>query len=274
MGKVMVININECTGCYNCVIACKDEHVDNDWLPWTKAQPPMGHFWIKVLSIERGSQPFVKVTYIPIMCQHCDNAPCIKVCPVNAIKRREDGLVWIDQNTCTGCGLCINACPYGAIYINDKLKVAQKCTWCAHLIDRGQNPRCVDACPHDAIIFGDENDPRIKELLTKAEVYHPEYQTRPRVYYIGLPKPFIAGTTIDPDSNEVVIGARVLIKDLYTDEEYETFTDEFGNFMIKDLKWDHKYEVIISKDGFEKRVLIVTTVSDVVLKEVRIKRVK
>ena len=161
MGKVLVINYDICNGCYNCQVACKDEHVANDWSPIAKPQPDTGQFWNKVHDNVRGQVPKVKVTYVHSICQHCDDAPCIAACNVDAIYKRDDGAVIIDPDKCRGNQMCLAACPYeNVIYFNDALNIAQKCTFCAHLLDDGwTEPRCVDACPTGAFTFGDEEDP-------------------------------------------------------------------------------------------------------------------
>ncbi|MDI9619612.1 MAG: carboxypeptidase regulatory-like domain-containing protein [Candidatus Nezhaarchaeota archaeon] len=252
MGKVMVIDIAKCHGCYDCQIACKDEHVDNDWSPYAKPQPDTGHFWLKLEEMERGTTPKVKVTYIPVLCMHCDNASCMSACKVKAIYKRPDGLVIIDPEKCNGCRECVAACPYHAIYFNDKLNIAQKCTGCAHLLDGKDplisTPRCVDVCPFDAIIFGDEKD--LKSMIEKAEVLKPECGAKPRVYYLNLPKPFIAGAVYDPDVDECVEGAKVTVTDPETGETYETVTDEFGDFWLNNLRWNRKYTVKVEKEGY------------------------
>ncbi len=94
--KSFLIDVDKCSGCSLCIIACKDEHVGNSYAPWTATQPDTGHFWIDVIPVERGKTPRVRMSYLPMLCQHCENAPCIKACPEGAIKRRDDGLVWID----------------------------------------------------------------------------------------------------------------------------------------------------------------------------------
>jgi Fe-S-cluster-containing dehydrogenase component len=114
--KAFVIDVEKCSGCYCCQIACKDENCGNDWTPYSKPQPDVGQFWGKLNEYERGQTPQVKVSYIFIPCQHCVNAPCIDACSIGAIYTRDDGLVIINPTECTGCQNCMAACPYGAIY--------------------------------------------------------------------------------------------------------------------------------------------------------------
>jgi len=282
--KVMIIDVAKCVGCYACQIACKDEHVDNDWSPYTKPQPDTGSFWRRVEEIERGTFPKVKLTYIPINCMHCDSPPCIRACRIGAIIKRADGIVLINPEKCNGCvdiakPLCLDACPYNTIYFNEKLRIAQKCTFCVHLID-GKDPlykfgipRCVDVCQKEAMIFGDEET--LKDIIQKAEILHPEYGVKPRVYYLNLPKPFIAGAVVDPSEDEVIEGAKVTAIDLFTGEKHETLTDEFGDFWLRDLKWNHKYMIYIEKDGYLKKIVgIITTEKDVNLGDIEIYKYK
>jgi tetrathionate reductase subunit B len=230
--KALVIDVSRCNGCYNCQLVCKDEHVGNDWTPYAKPQPDTGQFWGKMNEIVRGQVPQVAMSYTFVPCQHCADAPCVKACTAKAIYTRSDGLVIIDPKKCTGCMNCLGACKYGAIYYNESLNLAQKCTGCAHLLDKGwKEPRCVDACP-SAMKFGEEAD--LKDLIAKAEVLHPEYGSKTRVYYIGLPKKFIAGTVYDPSTKEVVIGATCTL----TGEgvNLTATTDDWGDFKFDGLK--------------------------------------
>lgn len=254
--KNMFIDVDECTGCNLCIIACKDEHVGNRHEPWTGPQPDSGHFWMDVKAIERGSVPKVKVTYLPVLCQHCENAPCMKVCPEDAIARRDDGLIWINEERCTGCGLCQEACPYDVIYMNEESNVAQKCTGCAHLVDRGETPRCAEVCPRDAIYFADEDDPLMKDLKEKSEPLHPEFETKPLVFYKGLPKPFFAGTVVDYQSGEVVRGVSVTAVDLFNDKVTGCTTDEFGDYWLRGLEQGHRYSITMERAGYAKETMV------------------
>jgi len=247
MAKVFVFDSAICSGCYCCQIACKDEHCGNDWMPYAKPQPESGQFWYKLNEVERGTVPKVKIAYFPTMCMHCDDAPCIPACPNGAIVKRDDGIVWIDPAKCTGSQLCIDACPYGVIYFNQGLKIAQKCTGCAHLLDRGwpiKEPRCSDACVWGALRFGEEAD--FSDFIANAEVMKPEEGTKPRVYYKNLPKRFIAGTVFDPTTEEVVIGATCTLSG---NDSGTATTDSFGDFWFEDLEVG-TYSLKIEAAGF------------------------
>lgn len=254
MGKVLVIDITKCNGCHNCQIACKDEHCGNDWSPIAKPQPPTGQFWQKIIDVVRGTVPKVKVAYNHTICLHCDDAPCIKACPNQAIYKRPDGIVIIDPLKCKGTGNCIKECPYeGVIFFNDELKIAQKCTFCAHLIDKGwQETRCSDACPTGALTFGEEEE--LKDLIGRAEVLKPELGTKPRVYYIGIPRRFIGGTVYDPELDEVVIGANISLEKEFDGKIVSCNTDDFGDFWADNLL-PGKYRVIIEGNGYIKKEL-------------------
>ena len=274
--KTFLIDVDRCSGCNLCIIACKDEHVASSYSPWTRPQPDTGHFWINVQPMERGRIPRVRMTYLPLLCQHCANAACIKACPEDAIKRRDDGLVWIDPETCTGCGLCVEACPYDVVYMNDELGIAQKCTGCAHRVDEGSLPRCVEICPHDAIVFGDETDGVLGEAGRgeAPEIYHPEYQAQPRIYWKGLPKPWITGAVIDAAGDEVITGAAITSVDLFEDGSVTVRSDEFGDFWIRGADKDRKYRVEIRKEGYEDFLAVVTTDGDQDMGTVRLNKTR
>jgi Fe-S-cluster-containing dehydrogenase component len=264
--KAFVIDVTRCNGCYCCQLACKDEHCENDWMPYAKPQPDTGHFWGRLDEHVRGTIPKVKIAYVFVPCQHCQDAPCITACTAGAIFRRDDGLVVIDPKRCTGCRDCLNAnaCPYGVIYFNEELNIAQKCTGCAHLLDRGwKQPRCVDNCPHDAIKFGEESE--LSNLIEGAEILHPEYGLKPRVYYIGLPKRFVAGTLYDPVQKEIIGGATCTL----TGEggTFSTTTDGFGDFWFEGLAVG-TFSLKIESDGRSKTIDSISTVKDVNLGDI------
>ncbi len=251
MGKVLIIDLAICNGCHNCQIACKDEHCANDWSPIAKPQPDTGQFWNKVVEMERGSVPKVQVTYHHSICQHCEDAPCMKACNAGAIYRRADGIVIIDPNKCKGNQLCLEACPYeNVIYFNDDLNIAQKCTFCAHLIDRGwTETRCSDACPTGAFTFGDDTDPAIKAKVAAASLLKPGLATRPRVYYMNLPKKWVAGAVYDPQADECLEGATVTATNTATGAKVTVSTDNYGDFWLKGLE-DGSYTLLIEKAGY------------------------
>jgi tetrathionate reductase subunit B len=246
--KVFVIDVAKCNGCHACQIVCKDEHVANDWTPIAKPQPDTGQFWLKLTEKVRGTVPKVKVAYRPHLCMHCDQAPCMDSCPIEgAIYKRDDGLVIIDPVKCTGCKNCVDACPYSVIFFNEDLNIAQKCTGCAHLLDSGwKEPRCADACPTLAIRFMDERE--AKEFISRSEAWKTEMKNKvkPRVYYMNLPRKFIAGTVYDPVEKEVIIGAACTLKETPGGKEYTVETDSYGDFWFEGLK-EGKFNLEIKK---------------------------
>lgn len=251
MGRtVFLVDINRCSGCYNCQLACKDEHCGQDWMPIAEAQPLTGQFWIKVDSKVRGTVPKVKLSYLPHLCNHCENATCIEA-GAGAVYRREDGLVIIDPEKARGNRALVDSCPYGAIYWNEDADLAQKCTGCAHLLDDGWTvPRCVDACASKALRFGDEA--QFTEEISGATTLLPELDLKPRVYYLNLPKRFVAGEVFDPETDEVLIGAKVT---LAKDDEVvaTTLTDDFGDFWFHQVE-PADYRVFIEQDGYLTRM--------------------
>jgi len=264
--KAFVIDVSICNGCYCCQIACKDEHVANDWTPYAKPQPDTGQFWLKLNEYVRGTVPKVKMHYLPVLCMHCNDAPCLATCPVDGvIYRRKDGLVIIDPEKCTGCQACVDACPYGVIYFNEGLNIAQKCTGCAHLLDNGwKEPRCVDACPTQALKFGEKSE--LKDLIAKAESMKPELGAKPRVYYLNIPKKFVAGAIYDPVEKEAIIGATCTLSS--NGKKITTTTDGFGDFWFKDIEVG-TYSLKIEAKGFaSKTIQKINTEKDVNLGDI------
>ena len=217
----------------------------NSFPGYAAEMPKHGHRWIDIKRRERGQGTITDVAYLPTMCQHCEEAPCVTACLEGAIKTRDDGLIWIDGEKCTGCGDCQPACPYDVIYKNDDLNIAQKCTGCAHRVDEGELPRCVDVCPHEAILF-DQADAKDSSL----EFLHPEHEAKPRIFWRGLPKPWITGAIINANADEVVIGACVKATNLTDGTNLKTSSNEFGEFWLTGLLLNNDYRVDILAEGY------------------------
>jgi Fe-S-cluster-containing dehydrogenase component/formate-dependent nitrite reductase membrane component NrfD len=139
--------------------------------------------------IEKGTFPDTRRSFSVMRCNHCENAPCVAICPTNALFTRNDGIVDFDDANCIGCKSCMNACPYDAIFLNPETDTAHKCNYCAHRVDQGLEPSCVIVCPTQSIVTGDLDDPssNIAQLLARnnVSVRTPEQQTRPKVFYKG-----------------------------------------------------------------------------------------
>ena len=166
-----VINTGRCIGCHTCANACKMQN-----------NVPMGMLWNRVLTEGSdiidgaiGQYPNVSRAYLPVACQHCDDPQCVSVCPTGASYQRDDGVVLVDHSKCIGCQYCVMACPYGVrTYDESKDKgVIEKCTMCAHLIDKGEKPACVRHCPGQARKFGDLDDPEsdVSKLRAAKKTY-------------------------------------------------------------------------------------------------------
>jgi Fe-S-cluster-containing dehydrogenase component len=195
----MVIDLKRCIGCYACQIACKAEH----------ATPP-GVLYARVVKQEVGIYPNARKTTLPLLCMHCADPPCVKVCPTGATTKRADGIVDVDANKCVGCRYCMMACPYGARFFNDEVRayfpgngltpyeeqgyknhptgVVEKCNFCSERLERHEEPACVANCPAKARIFGDLDDPSTEvSMLIRSRPalqLHPELGTDPSVYYL------------------------------------------------------------------------------------------
>jgi Fe-S-cluster-containing dehydrogenase component/formate-dependent nitrite reductase membrane component NrfD len=173
-----VIDQTRCIGCHACTVACKVEH-----------GVELGVFRTWVKYIERGEFPDTRRHFAVLRCNHCDDAPCVAVCPTGALFKREDGIVDFDPQRCIGCKACMNACPYDALYIDPRSQAAAKCNFCAHRVDVGLKPSCEVVCPVEAIVSGDldDADSEVSRLLgtMPSAVRAPEQGTGPNVYYVG-----------------------------------------------------------------------------------------
>jgi Fe-S-cluster-containing dehydrogenase component len=271
----MLVDVAKCIGCYNCWLACKDEHCGNENQGYFVAQPETGHFWIKIIERERGKFPKVKMAFIPMLCMHCESAPCVKTAKDGAVYQRPDGIVIIDPKRAAGQREILTSCPYRVIYWNKEKNLPQKCTFCAHLLDQGfKEPRCVEVCPTDAIIFGDLDDPnsRLSQIVasTTSEVLHPEFGLKGGVFYINLPKRFIAGTVVYADVGECAEGALVTLNDC--DQKRTTKTDAFGDFEFENLTENTYYTVVIKAQGYKPYIFKVKTIADIYLGRIALER--
>ncbi len=198
----MVIDLGRCIGCNACSIACKQQY----------GTPP-GVFYSHVSITEVGKYPDARQTPLPVLCNHCENAPCVDVCPTGASVKQDNGIVTIDANTCIGCRYCMVACPYNVrqfigsepqgyfpdkggfnvyekvMYANHEVGTVEKCSFCATRVAAGELPACVLTCPGQARFFGDLDDPasEVSKLIIKhnAKPLNEEAGTKPNVYYIG-----------------------------------------------------------------------------------------
>lgn len=248
--KYLIIDVALCHDCNNCFIGCKDEHVDNDWAPYTAAQPRHGHRWMNIMRRERGRYARNDVAYLPMPCQHCENAPCIAA-GNGAVTRREDGIVMIDMEKAKGNTELAASCPYGAIYYNEEAAMPQKCTMCAHLLDNHFEvwapgmPRCAHQCPTGALQYVEAEPAEIEAQIASGELaaYKAELGTKPHVLYKHLykyTKNFVsAGVLVNGDCFE---GATVTLGD-----EVQT-TNFFGEFKFDNLD-DGKYTFTIEGAG-------------------------
>ncbi|RMG66122.1 MAG: 4Fe-4S ferredoxin [Calditrichaeota bacterium] len=172
-----IIDNRKCIGCHACTVACKAEH-----------NVPVGvnRTWVKY--VEKGQYPHTRRLFSVMRCNHCEDAPCVEICPVQALFIREDGIVDFDKRRCIGCKACTQACPYDALYIDPETHTAAKCNYCAHRIDIGLEPACVNVCPEHAIISGDLDDPNseISRLMAREQVSARKVEkgTRPKLFYI------------------------------------------------------------------------------------------
>ncbi len=207
---VMVADLRRCVGCQTCTAACR-----------TANGTPPGVQWRRVLDMEIGTYPDVRRTFVPVGCMHCEDPPCMQVCPSTATRKRDDGIVTIDYDLCIGCAYCAVACPYQARYKverenyaydgepmasevakrdPDRIGVSTKCTFCVDRIDAGidngltpgedpeATPVCVNSCIAGALHFGDVEDPgsNVSRLLAENHFFrmHEELGTGPSIYYL------------------------------------------------------------------------------------------
>jgi Fe-S-cluster-containing dehydrogenase component len=200
---IFLVDVNKCIGCGECVRACE---VEND------VPPHFFRTWIERYQVTRTGEETIdspnggrdgftemvtggdvtKAFFVPKLCNHCTNTPCVQLCPVGASLRSPDGVILVDEERCIGCGYCVQACPYGSRFIHPTKHVATKCTLCYHRITKGMRTACVDACPVNARRLGDAMDPsdEVSTIIAtqRVQVLKPELLTEPNCHYLGFSK--------------------------------------------------------------------------------------
>ena len=172
------IDLRKCIGCHACTIACKAEH-----------EIPVGvnRCWVK--TVEKGSFPDTRRFFFPVLCNQCEEAPCVRICPSSALFKRRDGIVDLHGDSCIGCRACMEACPYDQLFIDPNTHTAEKCNFCANRVENKLLPACVSVCPTECRIFGDLDDPtsEVSHIVQREAftVRKPEKGTGPKIFYLG-----------------------------------------------------------------------------------------
>jgi tetrathionate reductase subunit B len=200
----MGIDIEKCIGCGRCAAACKKENNVPDvpffFRTWVERYRIYENGNVEVDSPngavdgfshqDSNQQKVLRSFFVPKICNHCDNPPCVQVCPVGATFKTPDGVILVDAGYCIGCRYCIQACPYGARFLDPETRTAEKCTFCYHRVVRGLLPACVETCPTQARIFGEiekKASPLVRfRRMNKISVLKPYLNTEPKVLYANL----------------------------------------------------------------------------------------
>jgi len=194
----MIVDPHRCVGCHACAVACKTEYA-----------LPLGGFRIRTHYLQRPDRP--THFFLPMMCQHCQDAPCLAACPHDAVVRLSDGRVDINQKNCQSDTSCIKACPYDAIYLDPQTHKADKCNLCTPRTEVGLQPACVEACPTEALRFGDLGDlnSAVSTIADRdhAQPLRPQHGTKPTIRYVGL-QPWMEqqakGVQLSDSDNDIV----------------------------------------------------------------------
>ncbi len=253
----MIVDVEKCENCANCFVATKDEHVDNDFPGYAAPQPLHGHRWVDIRRNERGQHPIVDANFMPVMCNQCDNAPCVGAGPPGAVYRRSDGIVIIDPVKAKGQKQIVGSCPYGAIFWNDELKLPQKWIFDAHLLDAGwTRTRIEQSCATGALRSLKVDDEEMKRIAASEglETLRPELATRPRVYYRNLhlmTKCFVGGTVVaKAEGREECLPGATATLGKSGKTVGRAVSDIFGEFKIDKLDPDSgSYELTLEAVG-------------------------
>jgi Fe-S-cluster-containing dehydrogenase component len=273
----MIIDVAECTNCQLCTLATMDEYVGNEFPGYSAPMPRHGHKWVDILQKERGQATMIDIAYVPTMCNHCDDAPCLKN-GGDAVKKRDDGIVLIDPVKAKGRRDLVDACPYGHIWWNEELQLPQAWTFDAHLLDQGwKQTRGQQSCPTGALRAIKVSDDAMAGIARdeELEVMKPELGTKPRVYYKNLWRYstcFIGGSVAREENGVVdcVEGATVrLLKNGAT--VAEAVTDNYGDFKFDRLEENSgEYSLEISAAGRPTKIVAARLGASTNLGEIRI----
>ena len=247
-----IIDVEKCNGCHLCTLAVKDEYVGNDWPGYSAEMPKHGHDWIDIKQKVRGQAPLVDAAYIPVTCQHCDDAPCLKAAKNGAVTKRDDGIIIIDPEKSRGQKQIAESCPHNSIFWNEEKEIPQIWTFDAHLLDDGwTGPRAQQVCATGCFKTVKLEDSEMKKLAVEEGLEHlnPEHDTKPRVWYKNLYRYrdcFIAGSVAAESDGIVdcVEGATVSLKhngdqvgaaetDIYGDFKFDQLPENGGDYVVE-----------------------------------------
>jgi Fe-S-cluster-containing dehydrogenase component len=267
----LIVDVENCTNCNMCVLAVADEYVGNDFPGYAAEMPKHCHRWIDIERKERGQSPMVDVAFVPTMCRHCDDAPCMKAANNGAVKKRDDGIVLIDPILAKGQKQIVEACPFGAVWWNEEKQIPQAWTFDAHLLDQGwKEPRAAQVCPTAAITAVKVEDSEMQRMVKSEDlsVLNPEHNTKPRVWYKNLYRythAFVGGTVAKDVGGIVdcVAGAKVrLSKDGRAIGE--AVSDAYGDFKIDRVPVDSgNYRLEVTSAAGVRKTLDVTVAESV-----------
>lgn len=242
----LVVDIAKCFNCNCCALACHDEHYDNSFPGYAEKMPRLGARWVDIIQRETGAAPMVEVSYMPVMCNHCDDPPCQKVAEHGAVIKREDGIVLIHPEKALGQKQIVDACPYGVVSWNEEKNLPQAWTFDAHLLDKGwQKTRGSQVCPTEAMVTLHVEDEEMQRIVQRdgLQVLQPELGHRPRVYYKNLDRMssvFVGGTVFSKVGGieECIEGIEMVLEG--GDKPLKAVTDAYGDFKFAGLKADGK----------------------------------
>ena len=272
----MIIDVAECTNCNLCTLATMDEYAGNSFPGYSAPMPKHGHKWINILQKERGQASMIDIAYVPTMCNHCDDAPCVAK-GGGAITKRDDGIVLIDPVKAKGRKELVAACPYGHIWWNDELQLPQGWTFDAHLLDQGwRQTRGQQSCPTGAMQTVCVSDREMATLVAeqKLEVMRPELGTKPRIYYKNLWRfstCFISGS-VSVQTDGVVDCVEDAIVRLLKDDTViaEAATDNYGDFKFDRLEEGSGGHIVEILSRLGKKTVTVQLGASVNLGEIRL----